>query len=80
MQTTQNTKAAPATIATPVKVAGRPRTNAVATYQKPLFLSIRGVQKYYFPMLSLKHIRKIGFVFLIILLLDIMSIHHHFCR
>ena len=58
-QTTQNTKAAPATTATPVKVAARPRTNAVATYQKPLFLSIRDVQKLYLPMLSLKRIRKI---------------------
>ena len=59
MQTTQNIKAAPVTTATPVKVAGRPRTNAVATYQKPLFLSIRDVQKLYLPMLSLKRIRKI---------------------
>ena len=43
--TTQSTKATPATTATPVKAAGRPRTNTVATYQKPLFLSIRDVQK-----------------------------------
>ena len=33
-QTTQNTKAAPATTATPVKVAGRPRTNAVTEKNK----------------------------------------------
>lgn len=58
-QTTQSTQVASATTATPVKVAGRPRTNAVATYQKPLFLSIRDVQKLYLPMLSLKRIRKI---------------------
>jgi len=58
-QTTQSAKAVSATTTTPVKVAGRPRTNNVATYQKPLFLSIRDVQKYYLPMLSLKRIRKI---------------------
>ena len=59
VQTTQNVTVAPAAIATPVKVAGRPRTNAVATYQKALFISIRDVQKFYLPMLSLKRIRKI---------------------
>ena len=59
VQTTQNVTVAPAATATPVKVAGRPRTNAVATYQKALFLSIRDVQKFYLPMLSLKRIRKI---------------------
>ena len=59
VQTTQNVTVAPAATATPVKVAGHPRTNAVATYQKPLFLSIRDVQKLYLPMLSLKRIRKI---------------------
>ena len=59
-QTTISTKAIPATTATPVKVAGRPRTNNnFAINQKALFLSIRDVQKYYLPMLSLKHIRKI---------------------
>ena len=58
-QTTQSAKTVPATTATPVKVAGRPRTNAVATYQKALFISIRDVQKFYLPMLSLKRIRKI---------------------
>ena len=59
VQTTQNVTVAPAATATPVKVAGRPRTNAVATYQKALFISIRDVQKFYLPMLSLKRIRKI---------------------
>lgn len=59
VQTTQNATVAPVATATPVKVAGRPRTNAVATYQKALFLSIRDVQKLYLPMLSLKRIRKI---------------------
>ena len=59
VQTTQNVTVAPAATATPVKVAGRPRTNAVATYQKALYISIRDVQKFYLPMLSLKRIRKI---------------------
>ena len=59
VQTAQNVTVAPAATATPVKVAGRPRTNAVATYQKALFISIRDVQKFYLPMLSLKRIRKI---------------------
>ena len=59
VQTTQSVTVAPAATATPVKVAGRPRTNAVATYQKALFISIRDVQKFYLPMLSLKRIRKI---------------------
>ena len=59
VQTTQNVTVAPVATATPVKVAGRPRTNAVATYQKALFISIRDVQKFYLPMLSLKRIRKI---------------------
>ena len=59
VQTTQNVTVDPAATATPVNVAGRPRTNAVATYQKALFISIRDVQKFYLPMLSLKRIRKI---------------------
>ena len=59
VQTTQNVTVAPVATATSVKVAGRPRTNAVATYQKALFISIRDVQKFYLPMLSLKRIRKI---------------------
>ena len=54
--TTQTAKATPSS---PAKIARQSRTNTVATYQKPLFISIRDVQKLYLPMLSLKRIRKI---------------------
>lgn len=54
--TTQNVKT---TTSSPTRTAGRPRTNTAVPYQKPLFISIRDVQKMYLPMLSLKRIRKI---------------------
>ena len=54
--TTQDVKA---TTTSATKTSGRPRTTTTAYYQKPLFISIRDVQKFYLPMLSLKRIRKI---------------------
>lgn len=53
------TKATKITPSSPIKTAKLPRANTVATYQEPLFISIRDVQKLYLPMLSLKRIRKI---------------------
>ena len=53
------THTAKATSSSPAKIARHSRTNTIATCQKPLFISIRDIQKLYLPMLSLKHIRKI---------------------
>ncbi len=48
-----NSQQTPPHTATLVRASGNPTTN------RPVFISIRDVQKLYFPMLSLKKIRKI---------------------
>ena len=44
---------------TPPRTATLVRANGSPTTNRPVFISVRDVQKLYFPMLSLKRIRKI---------------------